>query len=411
MTEMPTAATRPAALIFQKRLLRWSETFIAAQGGALARYRPVFIGLQRSSGGASYLDGFDQLLLAEHTPVLALGKLALRSLGHIAPRWLRAMEGHHATILHAHFLTSAPLALPIARALGIPLVVTCHGIDITVEPRSARQRAARDRVFAEADRIIAVSEFIAERLRAAGCPADKIVLHHIGIDTDHFAPAAGLASAAGVISDTAGAPVVVDAPRTVPKTAPTTPRILFVGRLVAKKGLIHLLRIMPELQRAVEGVELLIAGDGPLRAQLEAEAARLGARSRFLGIQTPDQVRDLMRQAILLCAPSIVAANGDAEGLPMTILEAQASALPVVAFPSGGSAEGVRHGETGLIAPRGDETKLADYLLALLTDPDRQRRYSAAARAHVLERFDLRRQTGLLEDIYDEVREARTIRS
>lgn len=383
MNTKAAAPARPTTLVFQKRLLRWSETFIAAQGGALSRYRPVFVGLQRSSGGAAYLDGFEQILLADHTPFLGLGKLALKSLGRISPRWLRAMEGHDPTILHAHFTTSAPLAIPIARALGIPLVVTCHGIDISVEPRGAKQRADRYRVFEAASRIIAVSEFIAERLRAAGCPPEKIALHHIGIDTDHFAPIAG------------------------GEMVEATPRILFVGRLVAKKGLIHLLRVMPLVQREVAGVELLIAGDGPLRAELEAEAIRLGARCRFLGIQTPEEVRDLMRQSTLLCAPSIVAANGDAEGLPMTILEAQASALPVVAFPSGGSAEGIVHGETGLVAPRGDEAKLSEYLIELLTDPDRLLRYAAAARAHVVEHFDLRRQTSLLEEIYDEVRAAR----
>lgn len=377
----PATAERPTALIFQKRLLRWSETFIAAQGGALSRYRPVFTGLQHTPGGAAYLDGYERSLLAEHTPFLELGKLSLRLLGRVSPGWLKALRAHQPTILHAHFGTTAPTAIPIARALDIPLIVTYHGMDIAIKPRNSAQLRERTRVFTAADRILAVSEFIAEQLRAAGCPEEKITIHHIGIDTDRFTP--------GAPSERAAA------------------RILFVGRLVAKKGLIHLLRAMPRIQQAVDDVELIIAGDGPLRAESETEAARLGVRARFLGVQTPDQVRELMRQATLFCSPSVVAADGNAEGLPMTILEAQASGLPVVAFPSGGSAEGIVHGETGLVAPPADEDRLAEYTISLLTDSDRLATFSAAAREHVVTRFDLKRQTALLEEIYDEVRAVR----
>lgn len=379
----PATVERPTALIFQKRLLRWSETFIAAQGGALARYRPVFTGLQHTPGGAAYIDGFERSLLAEHTPFLELGKLSLRVLGRVPPRWLQALRAYRPTIIHAHFGTTAPTAIPLARALDIPLVVTYHGMDIAIEPRHRGALRERARVFDAADRIIAVSEFIAERLLSAGCPDEKITIHHIGIDTDRFTP---------------GAPS---------ERAPA--RILFVGRLVAKKGLTHLLRAMPRIQQAVADAELVIAGDGPLRAESEAEAERLGVRARFLGVQTPDQVRALMREATLFCSPSVVAADGNAEGLPMTILEAQAAGLPVVAFPSGGSAEGIVHGVTGLVAPPADEERLAEYAISLLTDRDRLAAFSTAARDHVVNRFDLKRQTARLEEIYDEVRAAKGV--
>jgi len=377
----PATADRPTALIFQKRLLRWSETFIAAQGGALSRYRPVFTGLQHTPGGAAYIDGYERSLLADHTTFLELGKLSLKLLGRVPARWLKALRAQRPTILHAHFGTTAPTAIPVARALDIPLVVTYHGMDIAIKPRSSAELRERARVFAAADRIIAVSGFIADQLRAAGCPEEKITLHHIGIDTDRFAP---------------GDPT---------ERAPA--QILFVGRLVAKKGLIHLLRAMPRIQEAVGDAELIIAGDGPLRAESEAEAAQLGVRARFLGVQTPDQVRALMRQATIFCSPSVVAADGNAEGLPMTILEAQAAGLPVVAFPSGGSAEGIVHGTTGLVAPPADEERLAQYAISLLTDRDKLAAFSAAAREHVVTNFDLKRQTALLEEIYDEVRAAR----
>src|SRR5690606_26986428 len=156
---------------------------------------------------------------------------------------------------------------------------------------------------------------------------------------------------------------------------------------------------MPRVQQAVPDAELVIVGDGPLRARHEAEAASLGVRCRFVGVQTPDEVRDWMRRSAVLCAPSVVTPSGNAEGLPITILEAHATGLPVVAFPSGGSAEGIVHGETGWVAPPGDEAALSEYLTALLGDQERRARFSAAARTHAVERFDLHRQTALLEEI------------
>jgi len=369
-------ARRPAALIFRKRLLPWSETFIAAQGRALVRYRPVFVGYRDIQAGKSYLAGEDRVLLEEHALLPFLARGAFKAFGRVPRRWLRALESRSPTLIHAHFGNNAAAALPLARALGIPLLATFHGMDIAIERKGA-QRQQLERVFREAARVIAVSEFIAGRLRTAGCPGEKITVHHIGVDTGRFAPGDPGARAAA--------------------------RILFVGRLVPKKGLIHLLRAMASVQRAVPEATLVIAGDGPLRPELERAAAEHGAHCEFLGVQSPDRVRELMRTATVLAAPSVVAADGNAEGLPITIMEAQASGLPVVAFPSGGSAEGFIDGETGLLAPAGDEAALAAHLTGLLGDAARRARFSAAARAFALQQFDLARQTAKLEEIYDEV--------
>src|SRR5690606_5174188 len=252
-----TDAGRPAVLIFRKELLPWSETFIAAQGGALQRYRPVFAGYRLAQAGNSYLAGHERVVLADHTFSAGLGKAAIKALRLTPPRWRRALAAHHPVLLHAHFGTNALDAIPIARALGVPLVVTYHGMDIATRPRHARDRRRRHRVFHAAHRVIAVSGFIASRLREAGCPPDRIVIHHIGVDTRRFSP---------------GDPA--ERVRT---------QILLVGRLVTKKGLTHLLRAMPRVQEAVPEAELVVVGDGPLRARHEAEAASLGVRCRFVG--------------------------------------------------------------------------------------------------------------------------------
>lgn len=368
---------RPGALIFRKRLLPWSETFIASQGRSLRRYHPVFVGYKRVAAGPALLGNADQVLLEDHAAAPPLSKGLFKAFGVVTPRWRRALAERRPAVLHAHFGMNAAAAIPLARTFDIPLVVTYHGMDITIE-RSGRARRQRERVFREATSVIAVSRFIAGKLLEAGCPEEKLVVHTIGVDTSRFAPG--------------------------DFDARERAQVLFVGRLVEKKGGVHLLRALPRVREAVPEVSLVVAGDGPLRGELEAEATRHGVPVRFLGVQPPEEVRRLMRTATVMCAPSIVAGDGNAEGLPMTIMEAQASGLPVVAFPSGGSAEGLVHGESGYVAPPRDEGALAAFLVELLTDAPRRRRFGEAARALALERFDLAKQATRLEAIYDAAR-------
>ena len=369
----------PTALIFRKRILPWSETFIASQSGAMTRYAPVLVGYSRDPSGAAYIVGRPQLLLNEHSALPSLEKFLLKSAGLAPRRWLRAIADTKPTVLHAHFGSSALPASRIARALGIPLVVTYHGMDITVAAKTEAERERRRRAFAAADRVIAVSRFIADAVRAAGCPEEKILLHYIGVDTERFSPG----------------------------TAPRADaEVLFVGRLVEKKGVTHLIRAMQEVRRTVPEAELVLAGDGPLRQALEREAAACGVPARFLGVQTPAQVMELMRRAAVLCGPSIADSRGNAAGLPITFLEAQACGLPVIASTSGGTGEGIVHGVTGMLFTPGDETALASHLRTLLGDEMLRHRMSAAARKHVLATFDLRAQTARLEDVYDEARAA-----
>lgn len=367
---------RPAAIVFRKRILPWSETFIAAQSGAMTRYTPVLVGYSRDPSGAAYLVGRPQLLLDEHSWFPALEKFLLKSAGRAPSRWLRAIAETKPAVLHAHFGSSALPASRIAKALGIPLVVTYHGMDITVRAKTEAEAERRRRAFAAADRVIAVSQFIADALCAAGCPDEKITLHYIGVDTQKFTPA------------------------TEPRSGT---EVLFVGRLVDKKGVIHLVRAMAAVRRVVPEATLTIAGDGPLREGLAREAEALKVPATFLGVQTPEQVQQLMRRAAVLAGPSIADNRGNAEGLPITFLEAQASGLPLVVSTSGGTGEGVVHGRTGFLFAPGDEEALAGHLTALLGDAGLRAQMSAAARGHMVEHFDLRSQTGKLEAIYGEL--------
>ncbi|MGA1309842.1 MAG: glycosyltransferase [Gemmatimonadaceae bacterium] len=363
-------------VVFRRTILPWSETFVASQQLALTRFHPVFVGYARDAKGARLVEGHPTVLLSAHHVAPPLGKALLKYLGIVPGAWREAIAATQPALVHAYFGSGAIPAGHLARRLGVPLVVSYLGMDITVTPRSQAEVRRRRRAFAMADRVLCVSEFLARKLREAGCPPEKIQVHYTGVDVTKFVPS--------------GEPPVPD-------------QVLFVGRLAAKKGVIHLLRAMVTVQRTVPHAECVIAGDGPLRGELEGAAAALGVRARFLGVQTPAQVNALMQRATVLCGPSVVDARGNAEGLPFTFLEAQACGCPVVVSTSGGTAEGVADGETGYCVAPGDEGALADRLLRILTDPARRAQMSQAARAHMERAFNLRTQTAVLEGIYDDV--------
>jgi glycosyltransferase involved in cell wall biosynthesis len=220
---------------------------------------------------------------------------------------------------------------------------------------------------------VSCSAYVRRRGLEMGYPADRTIVHSIGVDVEQFKP-----------------PLVRRREKTV----------LFVGRLVEKKGCGSLIEAMAEVQRRAPAAELVVIGGGPLRAHYEARAAALGVRCRFLGTQPASVVLDWMARAAVFCVPSVVAASGDAEGLGMVFIEAQAMGLPVVSTLSGGIPEAVKHGETGLLVSERDPPALAGAILQLMQDDQLWHRYSIAGRRHVVEHFNLARQTGQLEDVF-----------
>ncbi|MEE6263826.1 glycosyltransferase [Plantactinospora sonchi] len=295
----------------------------------------------------------------------------------------RVLRERGTALLHAHFGVEGVYAVPLARALGLPLVTTLHGFDVTVtrsrllasgKPSWMNYVTWRGELFDAGARFVCVSEHIRARAVEWGYPADRLVVLPIGVDVELIQPAATAA----------------------------TPRILHVARLVEKKGTADLLRAFAVVRRAVPDAHLVIVGDGPLRDPLEALARELdlGAAVRFLGAQPHTETLRQLREARLVCVPSITAATGDQEGLPTVVLEAAAAARPVVGTDHGGIGEAVTDGTTGYLVGERDVAGLADRLTALLRDPALAERFGRAGRETVVERFNLRRQTDKLELLY-----------
>lgn len=178
--------------------------------------------------------------------------------------------------------------------------------------------------------------------------------------------------------------------------------VLAVGRLVEKKGFDVLLKAMAGVQEELRA-PIAVVGDGPLRQELADSASRLGLRVNFLGAQPHERVRMLMADATVVVVPSRTAASGDAEGLPNVVVEAMASACPVIATRHAGIPEVVSDGTTGLLVPENDVGSLGRALTALLSDDVLQLSMGLSARATVEGRFALASQMEKLESLYDRV--------
>ena len=160
---------------------------------------------------------------------------------------------------------------------------------------------------------------------------------------------------------------------------------------------------MAEVQSRLAEAELVIIGDGPLKAELQQLAREKLRRYRFLGIQPPEVVRHWMNRAKAFSTPSVKARSGWMEAFGMVFAEAQAMCLPVVSFNSGGIPEVVADGETGFLAPERNVEALAHDLRLILEDPQLFVHMGEAGRRRVCEKFDLRRQTQRLEQLYMQV--------
>ncbi len=364
-------AALPSVLIYRDRVVPRSEAqFMRRQYLGFTRLAPVWVGCRVADGLADL--GVAPLILGGDGPFGVVRRALFKQAG-IVPD-LAMLRARRPRIVHAQFGRGGALALPLARALGLKLVVTFHGGDATktthyrrrLLPTLYQRRLAV--LQREAAAFVCVSDFIRDVLRDRGFPADKLVVLRNGVDIgpEHAVP------------------------------MPERPYVLFAGRLVAKKGLAHLLQAHRLLGPAAP--DLVAIGDGPDAAALRQQAADL-PQVRFLGWQDNAAVRRWMRGALAVCVPSVTAASGDSEGLPTVANEAMAEGVPVIGSRHAGIIEAVADGETGFLVPQADPAALAAAIASLRDSPDLRAALGRAARARAVAEFDAVKQSRRLEDL------------
>ena len=294
--------------------------------------------------------------------------------------------------VHVHFANrAAHTAVFLKEISGIPFSVTAHGQDFMKDLGS--DDLLRE-ICAAAEFVAAETDYSRDLLRQR-CPDSATKIHRVynGIDLARFSESASTQRGG------------YSAPNTVP-------RIVSVGRLVAFKGFHDLIDACAELARSRIEFVCDIIGDGPQRETLQAKIDQLDLSSRvnLLGSLSQRAVLERLQAADIFALPSTTDVQGATDVFPTVILEAMASAQPVVSTRLAGIPELVVDGETGTLISAGDSTALAQALEQLLRDPDLRLRFGHAGRARIEQHFRIEcTVVSLMEMLEHAVRQRRNI--
>ena len=333
----------------------------------LARVQAPVIQVPRPSSAS----GLWQMLTPEAGPHLAE---LLRHRPDDAAQAVRVAtmaREHGVTHLHAHFAT---MAATVARLAGLvadlPYSFTAHAKDIFHE--SVVEEDLQEK-FADAHHAVTISRYNLQHLRARFPEsAERMRLVYNGLELARF-------------------PFVPQRDQDL--------RLLSVGRLVEKKGFPLLIESVRRLRERGLAVTAEIAGDGPLREELQEQIDRAGLNDAvtLLGPLTQSEVRDLLGTRRLFVAPFVIAEDGNADGLPTVLLEAMARGIPCVAADVTAVGEVIITGKTGWLVPTGDVDKLTDAIEEALGADTTELAHNA--RALVEETFDSRHQANTLAQL------------
>lgn len=261
-----------------------------------------------------------------------------------------------ARLIHAHFAHELPLADRVARAQRCPLVVSLYGHDLLVELRGGAPGLDAVRGAAA---VVVLSQAFAAEVIASGVDPARVAVIPAGIEPTEL-------------------------PRRAARRRPGPVRVLFVGRLVEKKGPVDAVRAVAGAVERGADVELTMLGSGPLRWPVKEAVAAAGLGDRVTLGDGADRAAVLaaFADADVVLTPSKVAADGDAETLLVVNLEAQGAGVPVVTTRSGGIPDGVGP-DSGILVAEGDVAALADALAKLAADAERREAMGTAGRAWV----------------------------
>ena len=291
------------------------------------------------------------------------------------PLFWRTLRAESPSVFHAHVTwpLSCKYGLLAAAMARIPAVVATAHTRLPIRAPLRRQPKLISQLL---DRYLAVSEAVARQLRDDfGINPSKIEVVHNGITTQSFARSRSAAL------------------RETLTGAHRGPVVLTVARLDRGKGHADLL----DAARLVPEALFVFVGDGPERTSLESKARELEVANRVVFLGERQDVPDLLACADLFVLPSL------SEGLPLSVLEAMAAEVPVVATAIPGVDEVITHGRTGLLASPNAPASLASAILRICAHPEEGRALASAAREHVRAKFSTERMVTRVASVYEEV--------
>jgi glycosyltransferase involved in cell wall biosynthesis len=287
--------------------------------------------------------------------------------------WIRQFDPD---LVHAHWASyPSTAAMMLGRLLGKPFGFTCHAHDIFVHDHLLREKIESAAVPVTISRYNV--EWLAAQVTARARDRMKVV--HCGVDLPTW---------------------------TFKETGREEDLILTVGRLDPIKGFEILIDALAELKRRGRRFRCQVIGEGPLRRDLEAriDRERLSELVELVGARPQTEVRAALSAATIFALPSLIAPDGDRDGIPVSLMEAMAAGAPVVSTRVSGIPELIEEEREGLLVSPGDSRALADALTRLLDDAALRRRLATGARAKVEREFDAAREANKLLELFAHAR-------
>lgn len=261
-----------------------------------------------------------------------------------------------------HFENMGTSFIPQLSQIRVPIVVICHGKEMFPGGKHGPYLKRLRRLFDMADKVLCVSKYIRDYVIKYGCPEEKADVFYLGAELPEICCGH--------------------------KDTKQCTRYIMTGRIIPCKGHETLIYAFAEILRNIKDAELVLIGDGPSRSKLQSLAHSLGIADavKFLGFQVNSKVYEELGTADIYVHPSYE------EGLGISIVEAMAACLPVVATAVGGIPEIVEDGKTGFLVPPKDVDRLTEAMLILAKDPLLRIRMGFAGRQVVEDKFDVHKQ-------------------
>ncbi|SRR5579862_275445 len=285
-----------------------------------------------------------------------------------------------ADLMHVYFGHTGVHLLPFIKEWEKPAVVSFHGADIMPRPEQAGYDAQFHELLQVVPLVLARSHSLCARLKELGCPPEKIRLNRTGVPLEDY-------------------PF-----KQRPMPADGAWRFVQACRLIPKKGLATALRAFASFHRDNPKARFVIAGEGPMRGEMEelANALGVGAAVEFAGFLSQAGLRDLYERSQIFLHPSETTEDQNQEGVPNSMLEAMSTGLPVLATRHGGIPEAVADEKTGYLVPERDHEALHRAMLRMTEAPDYLYIMGQAASQSVSAEFERAKQIEKLESYYDE---------
>jgi glycosyltransferase involved in cell wall biosynthesis len=280
---------------------------------------------------------------------------------------LREVRRHGSDVIYAQWLIPGGfIGAVVSELTHVPLVVAVHGSDVFVAEHANILRPAVSSILGTARHIVACSGDLARRVAMLGFPEDRITVVPYGVDVDRYKPDP---TARRLLRET----LAIASEQRV---------VMSMGRLVHKKGFGYLVQAMPQVLARCPNTTFIVAGEGELRAQLQAMAQEAGVLQHVLfpGHVPWHLTPQYLAVADVLVIPSVLDDAGNIDGLPNVLLESMATACAIVATEVAGIPEVVRHGDNGLLVPQKDVSTLAAAICRLLEDSALRQRLGTQAR-------------------------------